>query len=131
MSASCPKVSFTLSSVSRECGRLCVPWLKTETGVTTKFFDESVFRGLERAVVGKPQIIKTLATVEIAFHVAKLASPAIGPPPRPRSSFAKDVAQEPRAIPSASVQKTEQPQRHLVAEADFNVVAHDMAVWNL
>ena len=35
MSASCPKVSFTLSSVSRKRGRLCVPWLKTETGVTT------------------------------------------------------------------------------------------------
>ena len=51
--------------------------------------------------------------------------------PRPRSSFAKDVAQKPRAIPPASVQKTEQPQRHLVAEADFNVVVHDMAVWNL
>ena len=26
MSASCPKVSFALPSVSRECGRLCVPY---------------------------------------------------------------------------------------------------------
>ena len=28
MSASCSKVSFALPSVSRECGRLCVQWLK-------------------------------------------------------------------------------------------------------
>ena len=43
MSASCPKVSFALPSVSRECGRLCVPWLKTKTGVPTKFFEEPNF----------------------------------------------------------------------------------------
>ena len=40
MPARCTKVSFALPSVSRECGRLCVPWLKTETGVSIKFFEE-------------------------------------------------------------------------------------------
>ena len=40
MSASCPKVPFMLPSVSRECGRLCVPWSITVAGVPTKFFEE-------------------------------------------------------------------------------------------
>ena len=36
MSASCPKVSLVLHSVSSECGRLCVPWLKPASGSSTK-----------------------------------------------------------------------------------------------